>query len=91
MFDEIIYRIPDIIDYQLSLGKQDNKDTFVFKVEVIKESEDIRQAIYNVVLSHPVIRKYIDCNRLTLPVIELVGKEALLRMNRAKKLIIDNR
>lgn len=91
MFDEIIYNVADIIDYQLTLGNQENKDIFIFKVEVAKENEDIRQALFDAILSHPVIRKNIENNRLTLPVIELVNKGTLTPMNRSKKLIIDNR
>lgn len=91
MFDELIYSIPGIIDYQLTLDKQQDRDTFMFKVEVARENEDVRQSVAGAVVSHPLIRKYIESNTLASPAVELVGQGALTQMNRAKKLIIDKR
>ena len=91
MFDELIYSFPDIIDYQLTLRKQENKDILVFKVEVARENEDIRQALADAIVSHPLIKRNIESNTLTSPVVELICQGTLTQMNRAKKLIIDKR
>jgi phenylacetate-coenzyme A ligase PaaK-like adenylate-forming protein len=91
MFDELIYSFPDIIDYQLTLGKKENKDVFIFKVEVVRENENIHRSITDELVSHPLIRKNIENNILAAPVVELIGQGTLTQMNRAKKLIIDER
>jgi phenylacetate-CoA ligase len=91
MFDELIYSFPDIIDYQLTLGKKENKDIFIFKVEVVREDENVRRSIADEIVSHPLIRRNIENNILAAPVVELIGQGTLTQMNRAKKLIIDER
>ena len=91
MFDELIFSIPEVIDYQMTLGKEESRDTLHFQVEVTTESQHICEAITKAVLSHPLIRKSVDANRLALPKVELVSQGTLKRLTRAKKLIIDER
>jgi len=91
MFDELIFSIPEVIDYQMTLGKEEGRDTLLFQVEVTTESQHIREAISKVVLSHPLIRKTVDANKVALPKVELVSQGTLKRLTRAKKLIIDER
>ena len=91
MFDELIFTIPEVIDYQMTLGKEEGRDTLLFQVEVTTESQHIREAISKVVLSHPLIRKTVDANKVALPKVELVSQGTLKRLTRAKKLIIDER
>ena len=91
MFDELIFSIPDVIDYQLTLGKEGGRDILLFKAEVTRESQDIGEAISKVVLSHRLIRKNVDANRMALPKVELASQGTLKRMTRAKKLIVDER
>jgi phenylacetate-CoA ligase len=91
VFDELIFSIADVIDYQLTLGKEGDRDVLLFKVEVTKESEDIREAIIGAILGHPLIRKKLEANRMALPRVELVSQGTLTRLTRAKKLIVDKR
>jgi len=91
VFDELIFSIVSVIDYQLTLGKEGDRDVLLFKVEVTKESEDIHEAINRAILGHPLIRKNLKANRIALPRVELVSRGTLTRLSRAKKLIIDNR
>ncbi len=91
LFDELIFSVPDVIDYQLSLGKEGDRDVLRFKAEVAKPSEDIRKAINSAVLGHPVIRKNVDANSMALPEVELVSQGTLVRLTRAKKLVMDER
>lgn len=90
-FDELLFCIPDIIDYQVSLGREVNQDSLTFKVEVVESGESIGQIINEKLLNHPIIRKNLDSNVLKLSPIELVNQGNLTRMNRAKKLIMDKR
>jgi len=91
MFDELIFSIPEVIDYQLTFCKEGDRDILLLKAEVTRQSEDIRKAINDVVLSHPLIRKNVEANMLALPQVELVSQGTLIRLTRAKKLIIDER
>ncbi len=91
MFDELIFSVPDVIDYQLTLGREGDRDILLFKVEVTGESQDIGEAISKTVLSHRLIRKNVEAGRIALPKAELVSRGALRRSTRAKKLIVDER
>ena len=91
MFDELIFSIPEVIDYQLTFCKEGDRDILLLKAEVTRQSENIRKAINDVVLSHPLIRKNVEANMLALPRVELVSQGTLIRLTRAKKLIIDKR
>jgi phenylacetate-CoA ligase len=91
IFDELIFGVPEVIDYQLTLGEEGDKDILLFQVETTRESHHISESIIKTVLGHPLIRKNIEAGRMALPRAELVGRGALRRMTRAKKLIIDGR
>jgi phenylacetate-CoA ligase len=91
VFDELLYSIPGIIDYQVTLGKEGDRDILSFKIEVFRQDERILQVINESLLAHPVIRRNIAVNTLALSPVELVGPGILARMNRAKKLILDER
>lgn len=91
MFDELIFSIPEVIDYQMTIGKEEGRDTLLFQAEVTTESQHICEAISKVVLSHPLIRKTVDANKVALPKVELVSQGTLKRLTRTKKLIIDER
>ncbi len=91
MFDELVFGIPEAIDYQLALRKEEGRDILSFKVEVTRDGEDIIKALSGVVLSHPLIRKNVEANIMALPEVELVSQGTLVRLTRAKKLIVDER
>lgn len=91
MFDELIFSIPDIIDYQLTLGKEGNMDALFFKVEITKESGDICETISKAILSCAPIQKNVQANKMALPKIEFVTQGTLMRLTRPKKLIVDER
>jgi hypothetical protein len=42
-----------------------------------------------VVLGHPIIKKNVDANTMAPPEVELVGQGTLIRLTRAKKLVMD--
>ncbi|MFC1907084.1 DVU_1553 family AMP-dependent CoA ligase [Chloroflexota bacterium] len=91
MFEELIFSIPDVIEYQLTLSREKGKDLLLLEVEVAKNTGDISRAVHNVMLSQPVIKKNIEANIMALPKVELVEQGALTRQTRAKKLILDQR
>jgi len=91
VFDELLFSIPDIIDYQVSLTTKEKKDILSFKIAVAREDENTCHVISEVLSGHPLIKKNLAVNKLALSPIELVGSGTLIRMNRAKKLISDKR
>ena len=90
-FDELLFSLPDIIDYQVTLGKEGNKDILVFKIEVCEQDENMPQAIREKLLTHPAFIKNTAAGALELAPVELVSRGNLTRINRAKSLIIDIR
>jgi phenylacetate-CoA ligase len=91
LFDDCLFNIAEVTDYQLILGKEGDKDSLLFKVEVTSKSEAIQAAINSALSSHPTIRKNREANSLALPKVELVDKGTLTRFTSAKKLIVDQR
>jgi phenylacetate-CoA ligase len=91
LFDELLFSIPDIIDYQLTISAEGNKDALSFKIEAFQNDETFRWTIRESLLNHSLIKKNIDAGVLTLSQIELAGPGTLTRMTRAKKLIMDKR
>ena len=89
--DELLFSIPDILDYQVTLATEGEKDALKIKIEVVKEDENIQKSVNHMLLNHPLIRKNLSSNLLDITPIEFAGQGSLARMNRAKKLIFDNR
>jgi phenylacetate-CoA ligase len=91
LFDEIIYTLPEVVDYQLNLNRVDGKDDLNFIVESTQIISDIERKIKEVLLSLPLIQRNISAGRMTEPKLELVSLGELKRSGRAKKMIVDNR
>ena len=86
IFDEMLFSLPDIIDYQLTVSRSGDNDILSFKIETNQEDNSTKETIYKTLQNHPVIRR-----GLQLSPIEFVSRGALTRMSRAKKLILDMR
>ncbi len=89
MFDELIFTVPQVIDYQVTLGKEAGRDTLSFRVEVTEESQPVSEATSKAILSDTVIKKAVAANGLAIPRVELVGQGKLGR--KTKRLIVDER
>lgn len=91
LFDELLYEIPQVVDYQVDLNEVDGKDSMAFKVAVTQVSDDIKQEINRALLSSPFLQRNISTGRMTEPKVDLVGLKDFARGGRAKKMIVDNR
>lgn len=91
MFDDALYGIPDIIDYQSSLIREGDKERLVFNVELTGKWATAEEEITKAVLNIPLIRNNVEVNLMTEPKIELMDQGMLKRKGRAKKLILDER
>lgn len=90
-FDDAIYSAHEVVDYQLVITKEGNRDHLKFVVEITEDGVGVDKEIINKLQEIPVIRMNMDAGLLSLPEVELVSMGALIRKARAKKLIIDNR
>lgn len=91
LFDDLLFTVPEIIDYQLNLSKEDGRDKLRFKVDVTERNEAVQQRIFRLLAGYPVIRQNATQNIMVPFEVELVERGDLVRMTRAKKMIIDER
>jgi phenylacetate-CoA ligase len=91
LFDDVLFEVPGLIDYQVTLTREDNKDLLCFKIEMIPGYQDRVLEIHRILLSTPIIAGNIAAGRMVHPAVELVGWEALKSVSRAKKMIVDRR
>jgi phenylacetate-coenzyme A ligase PaaK-like adenylate-forming protein len=90
LFDDLLFTIPEIIDYQLKLSKEGGRDKLHFKVEVLERTEAVQKHIVDLISGFPLIRQNVEQNMVP-PEVELVERGGLVRMDRAKKMIMDER
>lgn len=91
LFDDLVFTLSEVVDYQLSLGKENGKDKLRFKIEVIERNKTVQQRISQLLAGYPIIRTNVTQGVMAPPEVELVERGALVRMSRAKKMIIDER
>jgi phenylacetate-CoA ligase len=91
MFDEALYTIPDIVGYEVSIGKDGVKDSLTFQVEIARKGTAVEELIREVTSEVPAVQKNVKGGRMTIPEIQLVTPGSLQKGTRAKKLIRDIR
>jgi phenylacetate-coenzyme A ligase PaaK-like adenylate-forming protein len=91
LFDDCLFEIPGLIDYQAILIRENNKECFEFIIEMADCCADSISDIEKKLLSIPAVSRGISSGTMHPPRIELERKNSLLRTDRSKKLIIDHR
>ncbi|MFH1624163.1 MAG: AMP-binding protein [Pseudomonadota bacterium] len=91
LFDDVICTFPDVVDYQVTLSDDDHRDAMTVEVEVIKEDKLLKDKIVQSLIDIALISKNIKKGYLIRPEIRIMGKRALVRKERAKRFIVDNR
>ncbi len=91
IFDELLFKIPDIIDYQATISNDGTKNILTLIIEAYREEEEISKAIREKILTNPVIRENTAAGILELRPVQFVKPGSLARLERAKKLIADKR
>jgi len=91
MFDEALYAIPDIVDYEVSVDKDGTKDRLTFQVEIDRKDVVVKELVREAILKVPPIQKNVKMGKMTIPEIELVSPGSLQKSTQAKKLIKDRR
>jgi len=91
MFDEALYTIPDIVGYEVSIGKDGGKDSLTFQVEIARQGAAVEELIREVILKVPPVQKNVEMRKMAIPEIQLVTPGSMRKPTRAKKLIKDMR
>jgi phenylacetate-CoA ligase len=91
LFDDVLYAIPGLIDYQLEITRHEGKDRLDFRVEMKPECAESSSEIREKLGSAAVIAKSIAAGTMSAPRIEIVNWGALKAADRAKKMIIERR
>jgi phenylacetate-coenzyme A ligase PaaK-like adenylate-forming protein len=90
-FDDLLFEIPGIIDYQLIVTRKNNRDRLSFRIETMTRSSKTSSEIREKLLSSPLIARNIAAGTMAPPRIEMVGWGSLQTLGREKKMIIDSR
>jgi phenylacetate-CoA ligase len=91
LFDDVLFEVPGIIDYEVALTRERGRDRLEFTVEELSRDTDILPEIDRKLLSVPVIARRVAEGWMEQPVVRLVACGALQSAGRAKKLIVDSR
>ncbi|MBN1570637.1 MAG: phenylacetate--CoA ligase family protein [Acidobacteria bacterium] len=90
LFDDVLYEIPFLMDYQVIVTSEGGKDRLDFRIELMPESgpiEDIEKKL----LSAPIIAENVAAGIMSPPRIEPVEPGSLRLTSRAKRMILDRR
>lgn len=90
-FDGPLYRIKELVDYQIEVIKSDGKDRMEFVFEVTRKGRDLQDTLKTTICDMPVMRKNLSAGNVREPVINIVEIGAFNAWGRAKKKISDNR
>lgn len=91
LLDEVLYKIPQIVDYEVTLREVDGKDDLSFVVEVTKLENDLQREIRKALSNLLILQIKFVSRRMNEPKIDLVAFGQLKQSGRAKKMIVDNR
>ena len=92
LFDEALYRIPDLVDYRIFLSGDNGRDRMRCKVEILGHGDTIHERVTRQLMTIPPVRKSVQADLLSQPEIEIVPRGTLRRGGRSlKRRIVDNR
>ena len=91
LFDDLLFSIPDVIDYEVKFLRHEKKDRLDFKIEIARERRNILMEIDRKIRSSPAIAENTADGNMSPPQVELVSMGALATAGRAKKMIVEIR
>lgn len=91
MFDDLLYTVPQLFDYELAVEQEEGRDRLHFTVEITEYNEVVQEKINNLLMNYPIIQKNMNVGTMFPPKIELVLAGSLEHSRRTKKLILDRR
>jgi phenylacetate-CoA ligase len=92
LFDEVLYQIPELIDYRIFIDRDGDIDTLTCKMEVLGNPSDLESRALEQLLAITPIQKSVESSSLAQPTVELVERGILRRGGRRmKRRVLDNR
>ena len=91
LFDDVLFGIPGIVDYQVLLSHTGDRDSLHFRIECVREHRGIIDCARIKLNALPAIARNIHAGNLAEPEVELLGWGSLQSESRAKKMIVDRR
>ena len=92
MFDDAIFGIPEIIEYQVIFDRKDGKDYITIVTETEKINEAIKKKILDSVMKMPEIKNGVMTSKtIAKPIIKLVKPNTFDRNSIKARRLIDNR
>ncbi|MFW6149173.1 MAG: hypothetical protein ACOC6D_04885, partial [Atribacterota bacterium] len=92
MFDEALFSIPEVIEYQVVFDKQDGKDLITVIAESKVINDIIRKKIVENIMKMPEIKNGIEHSKTVVkPLVKLVKSNTFDRNSIKTKRLIDNR
>ncbi len=92
MFDDAIFSIPEVIEYQIIFDKKNGQDLITVIAESEVRTDDINKKILEKIMKMPEIKNGIETSKtITKPVIQLVKPNTFNRDSVKFKRLIDNR
>jgi phenylacetate-CoA ligase len=91
LFDDLLFNIPGLLDYQAILQMRDDKDQLLLKIEMAQPGMNPASEILEKLLSTQEISRSMTMGKMLQPELEFVSPGTLRSEARAKKLIADHR
>ena len=93
MLDEILFGIPNVIDYQPTLTTEAGKDCLTLEIELSEQRPQIEPEVMEAIKKQPLTRESLQSGSLSTPRIVVVeqGTLKLKRRGRGKRAILDKR
>ena len=84
-FDEAMYTVPQVIDYQVAFNKRGKRDRVIIRVEVVQKKKNVGKLISDALMQITQIKENVKMGHIDKPEIEIV--DSIKREGRAKKTI----
>jgi phenylacetate-CoA ligase len=90
LFDDLLFEIPGLVDYQVTVTNDSGKDRLDFRLEVLPGETSLPE-ISKKLLAAPIISGNLSGGKMLAPRIELAGPGSLATVSREKKMVLDHR
>ncbi|MBN2243654.1 MAG: phenylacetate--CoA ligase family protein [Acidobacteria bacterium] len=91
LFDDLLFAVPDVIDYRVRIMKHGGRDRLMFEIETARDTTRVLARIRRRLFSAPVICAGRDAGTMDEPHVAVVPMGSLETADRAKKMIVDSR
>ena len=92
MFDEIIFRLTEVLDYQVIFDKREGRDLITIVAEVESPSEELKNKIIAGIMNMPEVKNGVEFSRtVDIPEVKFVKPHTFKRNSIKTRRLIDKR